>query len=214
MASLALLCLCAQSAGAQRATSPRVRVIAPAAQPVQVLQAAPVFSATSVPGLGFDYTHLAARERNIGVRALIDPVTQHQLALERQARRAVPAVAAPAIFIPISNVVIVQPPPVVVVESPPVVQAPAPAQASPAAAPAEASREAAAPSEPLRELEEILLIRRDGSALKVVAFSANATRLTYVTRDGARRSLALAELDLEATTLANEERGVVLRIRG
>jgi hypothetical protein len=173
-----------------------------------------VFSATSVPGLGFDYTHLAARERNIGVRALIDPVTQHQLALERQARRAVPAIAAPAIFIPISNVVIVQPPPVVVVESPPVAQAPTPAAGAEEPAKKYPEEAAAAVSAPPRELEEILLIRRDGSALKVVAFSANATRLTYVTRDGARRSLALAELDLEATTLANEERGVVLRIRG
>jgi hypothetical protein len=214
ISSLALICVCVQGAGAQTASPSRVRVIPPATQPVHVLQTAPVFSATSVPGLGFDYTHLAARERSAGVRALVDPVTQHQLALERQARRSAPVAAAPAIFIPISNVVIVQQPPVVVIESPPVAQAPATSPASPAAAPAEAKQEVAAPSEPPRELEEILLIRRDGSALRVVAFSANATRLTYVTREGARRSLALAELDLEATILVNEDRGVVLKIRG
>ncbi|HWQ03588.1 MAG TPA: hypothetical protein VNL38_03825, partial [Candidatus Nitrosotenuis sp.] len=191
----------------------------PAISPARSLQSVPLISTTSVPGLGFDYTHLAARDRNLPVRALIDPVTQHRFALERQALRNAPAVAAsPMIFIPISNVVIVQQPPVVVIEPPPAAQSPGPVLAAgPAAplsdAPAEISIEKILPpAPPVRELDEMLLIRRDGSALRVVAFSANTHRLTYITRDGARRTVALAEIDLDATALANEDRYVPLKI--
>jgi hypothetical protein len=115
-------------------------------------------------------------------------------------------------------VVIVQPPPVVVIEPPPVAYAPGPVLAAgPAAptsdAPPEVSVEKIlSPAPPLREFNEILLIRRDGSALRVIAFSANTTRVTYITRDGARRTVALAEIDLDATALANEDRGVPLKI--
>src|SRR5713101_7824426 len=40
-----------------------------------------------VPGLGFDFAHLAAINSGVGVRALIDPVTQHELALALAIRR-------------------------------------------------------------------------------------------------------------------------------
>jgi hypothetical protein len=181
----------------------------------------PVFSSMPVPGLGFDYAHLAASARNTEKRGLTDPVTLHRLAQEERLRRQTPAAAAsPLILIPITNVVIVQPPPVIVIDEPaPAAQAAAPwmvaGPASAAVAPAvpEMSRELSPPPVPPIPLEEILLVRRDGARLAVVAFSQNDARIVYITREGLRRSLTLAELDLDATTLVNEERGVIVKIR-
>src|SRR3989442_9073089 len=75
-----------------------------------------------VPGLGFDFAHQAIMNRDIGVRALIDPVTQGQLALAPALRAATPVTntfsffpffpgSSPGIFFP--------PPPVVVIQQPP-----------------------------------------------------------------------------------------------
>ena len=45
-----------------------------------------------------------------------------------------------------------------------------------------------------------------------VAFSARDGRIIYITGEGLRRSVALAELDRIATTLRNEERGAEVRL--
>lgn len=71
---------------------------------------------------------------------------------------------------------------------------------------------AARASEPLRDVGEFVLVRRDGRLLFAVAFSAEGDQLIYITREGVRRSLPLAELDIEATRRMNEERGTTLRL--
>lgn len=186
------------------------------------------------PGLGFDYTHLAGVNRNLGTRALIDPATQHRLALERDLRRNLPRHVAPAFPVVVNSIVVnvnVTPqPPVVIVQEP----EPEPenegierasyserlerlegiAGVSPSPSP---GREAVAIYEPpLRESDELVLIRRDGALLFAVAFtvrpdSAGEARLVYITREGHRRSVALADLDLAATRDINEARGTSLR---
>ena len=56
-----------------------------------------------------------------------------------------------------------------------------------------------------------MLVRRDGGLLFAVAFTQGGGRITYISRDGVRRGLVLADLDIAATVSMNEERGTPLQ---
>jgi hypothetical protein len=180
------------------------------------------------PGLGFDYTHLAARNRNLAARAAIDPATQHRLALERQLRRDAPrrsASAYPVVWNSmVVNVNVTPQPPVVIVQEPEpeleygleraryVERLERLERREMDATPAVPVYEP-----PLRESDELVLIRRDGALLFAVAFTvrpdaAGDARVVYITREGHRRSVAVAELDLPATRDMNEARGTSLQL--
>lgn len=159
-----------------------------------------------VPGLGFDFPHLAAINRGLQ--------TQSAITVER----VVP-------FIPVLSPGYVSPPQVVVVQQPtPVVVIPQSAPADNLRDPAEDTRGRARPSEPRGDLEparapqpppdvgEFVLVRRDGRVLFAIAFFSEGNKLTYVTREGIRRSLLLSELDTDATIRMNEERGTTLHL--
>jgi hypothetical protein len=165
-----------------------------------------------VPGLGFDYPHLAAVTRNLEVRALVDPVTQQQLALAREIRRETPVVPVLPVFVPltpavvVSSVVVVQP---LVGEQPPA----QPVVERVAAAPPPEVAAPPVPPPPVPELDQIVFLRRDGTLILAVAFSIRGDRIVYITPEGLRRSLLLSELDLEASEQMNEERGTALQLR-
>ena len=158
-------------------------------------------TAFPVPGFGFDYVHLAA----VNPGAFSSPVigSSH---LTRFSPVTLPFFPQPA------QIIIVQQPPVVIVQPPPA------AEESPEWPPRsrspqrEEAREPERPPDPPRELEEIVLVRRDGTLLFAVAFTSAGGRLTYITREGLRRSLSLTDLDLESTRRWNEERGTTLRL--
>jgi hypothetical protein len=174
----------------------------------------------STPDPGFSYAHQAALNVNLAQKALVDPVTQHRLALERQIRRETPIVPLFPFF-PTTQVIIVQQPPVVIINEPAgrddeggltLAAGPAaPRRRMPEPEIVEIPREVAAPAEPaapLPDLDEVVLVRRDGKLVFVVGYSTQGERLVYVTRDGFRRSMLLNELDAQATRAFNEERGV------
>lgn len=168
----------------------------------------------SVPGLGFDFVHLAAINGGAGVRALIDPVTQHELALAREIRRETPVgfAAFPGFFpgfIPATEQVAAQPTIVIV-----------PQAAAPEAQPSDRgraqepeTRSAPPVVEPARDVGDFVLVRRDGGLLFAVAFTQGADRITYITKEGVRRGLSLADLDVDATVRINEERGTPLQFQ-
>ncbi len=164
------------------------------------------------PGLGFDFVHQAAINRGLGVRALIDPVTQHQLALIRAIRRETPVGTGffPGFFS--SSPVILVEPAVVVVPQPVVVQTELLDRSR--ATEVEPRTEPQRPVEPVREAGEFVLVRRDAGLLFAVAFTTGPERITYITKDGVRRSLPLADLDVQATERINEERGTPLQLPG
>lgn len=172
-----------------------------------------------VPGLGFDYPHLAAINRNLETRALIDPVTQQRLALARQIRRETPAGTVIPFFPMAPQVIVVQsPPPVIVLQQSEGNAGDTLAMRAErvSASPREPEAAAEAPVlravEPHRVLEEFILVRKDGQEIFAVAFSAQDGLLIYITREGVRRSLALADVDREATTLRNDERGADVKL--
>lgn len=214
-----LLAVAASAAGAQ------TRVVT--VQPGTSTGAARILSAPSarvestlsggypVPGLGFDYAHHAAVNRDLATRAVIDPATQHQLALARQLRQTAPVTPVVPVVFPVINntVVVVQAPPVIVQAPPPTViiqQIPAAAtvHSNPAGEPAVVAE----PPPPHRELSEIVLVRIDGGLLFAVGYAQRGDRLVYVTPEGQRRTVKLAEIDVEFTLRLNEERGTYLQL--
>lgn len=175
-----------------------------------------------VPGLGFDFSDLAARDRDLDIKAVIDPVTEWRLATAERLLRdsrgfggffgtggfildgggvytvpeeptGGPAAAAPA------------PQPQIIV-----VQAPAAANQQ-GAAPAPAA-ESQAQQQELPDIGQFILVLRDGTTIQAVAFTRKSDSIVYITADGSRRTLAVADLDSAATERVNQERGTPLNL--
>lgn len=170
-----------------------------------------------VPGLGFDFAHLAAISGNLAEKALIDPATQAELALAERLNRG--AVGGQAFFLsdfggsapvyeapeappqPAPQIIIVQPPASAVAPA-----APGSAQAQPRV---EEEQVAAAP---VSEASDFLFVLKSGVMVSAVAFTRQGDQLVYVTREGNRRTLSVATIDSDATTQVNAARGVPLKL--
>ena len=171
------------------------------------------FLNTSTPGLGFDFTHLAALNHDLGVRAIIDPVTQHELALSEQLLNNERSVATSA-FIPFFGgadysepVSYQQQPPQIIL-----LQQPA-QQTQPAEEAAPATSSSVAPEEPsLPPVGDFVLVLRSGKQIKAVAFTRQGDAIVYVTADGARNSFPSVELDAAATEQINQQHGTPLKL--
>jgi hypothetical protein len=78
-------------------------------------------------------------------------------------------------------------------------------------APADTSpRQAAtpqAPPPPPPELGQLILVRSDGEVLLAVAFTVRNGQLTYITNEGTKRSFPVSELDKQATQQMNDANG-------
>jgi len=158
--------------------------------------------ATGVPGLGFDWVHFAAvhpnQNRNFGRRNRGDF----------------------AAFFPFFDGGFFLPSSPVVVEDPSGGDGPQEEAYSDDAPPAQLHarmrmQEPGAPvisrdaiSEPARQMEEYVFVRRDGSLFFAVAYAWDSGTLRYVTTEGLRRSVARDSLDLDATQQFNDQRGM------
>jgi len=80
----------------------------------------------------------------------------------------------------------------------------------PAPAPTQYAAAAPAPPPPLPDVGEYILVRNDGRVVFASAFTISGDHLTYITREGARRSLPVAELDKDATRRMNEAAGTTV----
>jgi hypothetical protein len=68
-------------------------------------------------------------------------------------------------------------------------------------------------SAPVEDVGQFVLVLRNGTQIQTVAFTRANNHIVYVTTDGLRRTLALADLDTGATIRINEERGTPLQIQ-
>jgi hypothetical protein len=171
-----------------------------------------------VPGLGFDYPHLAAvggnfrgnppgfgrgghRERNFvtpflyGGFPYYSDFGDYQQEPQQQEPQQEPQQQQPQV------IVIQQPVPAAPVDQS-VASAPqtTPNGTQPAPAPA-----------PVPEVGELVLVRRDGRVLFASIFSVTGNQVQYVTPEGIRRVLPLSDLDTVATQEMNEARGTTLQ---
>jgi hypothetical protein len=159
-----------------------------------------------VPGLGFDFAHLAAI--HAGRRHL--------------RTRGVSFAGAPFFALPLfsdfSGVVPTQagPPQVIIVQQP----VPTPAEDDEAeVTPRRSHRAYSVPASELpadtgatREADEYVLVKRDGGLLFAVAFSVQNGQLNYITLEGSERTVALVLIDMDATQRMNEQRGTRIRL--
>jgi len=159
-----------------------------------------------VPGLGFDYVHLAAISGNFRNNGQGFGHGTH-----RQRDFITPIFFGGfPYYSDFSDYQQEQQPPQIIV-----IQQPAPAvtaqQEAPAAQAAyDAPTPAPAPA-PVPEVGELILVRRDGRVLFASVFSVTGTQLQYVTPEGIRHTLPLTELDTVATQEMNEARGTTLQ---
>jgi len=159
-----------------------------------------------VPGLGFDYPHLAAVSGNrrmhgnrffggdpfgfggflFGPSVIVEdvPVAESQ-----------PADARPSIEEQ-----------EVADDAPPVLRPPHRTRSSRGVEP-----EADSAPTPPRDDEQYVFVRRDGSLVFAVAYAWESGTLRYITPDGLRRSIGRDALDLDATQQFNEQRGLNFR---
>ncbi len=170
-----------------------------------------------VPGLGFDYADLAARDSDLGIKAVIDPATQWRLAIAERLLRENPGFAGTGGYILDGGGYYAAPEesasaePAAAAPTPQpqiiVVQAPAANQQAAASAPAAESPEQ---QPPLPDVGEFTLVLRDGTKIEAVAFTRKSDSIVYITADGSRQTLAVADLDSAATERVNQERGTPL----
>lgn len=162
-----------------------------------------------VPGLGFDYSNLAAINASLGVRAMIDPATQYEIAQALRLRRAT-AGASPFFYSPFGATPIVMETPMAAqadpAPQPPIIVVVPPAEQQPPADPPVAEEQ------PLPDPGEFVLVQRDGRLLFAVGFTAEPGHVVYVTKEGLRRSIALDQIDVDATLRMNEERGSSIQL--
>jgi hypothetical protein len=172
-------------------------------------------SATGVPGLGFDFPHLAA----VGGGLRNNPPD-----FEHHGHR------GQGSFVPIffggypygyddlgydqhdqQTVQPAQPQPQIIV-----IQQPVPAQQDAAsgsdAANLPASETESQAAAPIRDVGDFILVRRDGRVLFASIFSVVGAQLQYVTPEGIRHTLAMSDLDADATQQMNEARGTTVQI--
>jgi hypothetical protein len=156
------------------------------------------------PGLGFDFSHLAAVSDNVGVRGrhLLDRVNAG---------------------VPLGFSGFLLSPEVIVVEGQQAESPPAAAEenteanAEGGAAPERENLQdqfatvSLGPAAPVRDAAEFVFVRRDGSLVFAVGYSWDHGVLRYITRDGLRRSISQDVLDMDATQQFNEQRGVSFR---
>jgi len=68
------------------------------------------------------------------------------------------------------------------------------------------------PDVPVPDVGNFILVRRDGRILFASLFSVVGTQLQYVTPEGIRRTLAMSDLDADATQQMNEARGTTIQL--
>jgi len=61
---------------------------------------------------------------------------------------------------------------------------------------------------------EYVLLKRDGGVFFANAFAVQSGQMVYITPEGNRRKITLAELDVDATRKMNEERGTTILLPG
>jgi hypothetical protein len=76
----------------------------------------------------------------------------------------------------------------------------------------EESAVAAPEPEPTPDIGDFTLILKNGTQLTAVAFTRRNDQLVYITREGSRRTVEIADLDAAATTKLNDERGTPFKL--
>ncbi|MDE3110408.1 MAG: hypothetical protein KGL02_10770 [Acidobacteriota bacterium] len=171
-----------------------------------------------VPGPGFDYAHVAALDRDLDIKAVIDPATQWRLAVAERVLRDTATASARGYYlldggaayaVPTEEAPAEQPQESRPPEVPEVIVVQQPAQ-TPAAESASATSQR--PQAPVPDVGNFTLVMRNGKTIQAVAFTRTGDRIAYIAADGERHTIAATELDAAATERLNRESGKQLTL--
>jgi hypothetical protein len=176
------------------------------------------------PPPGFDFGFLNAMNQDLGIKAVIDPATEWRLAVAEQVLRSTGfagsgyyllngggAYAAP-VESEEGETEAEQPAqqaPQQPAQQPQVIVVQAPPTSAPSVAAAQPTPEESAP---LPDVGQFVLVLRNGTHIQAVAFTRKNDRIVYITADGLRRTVALADVDTQSTVRINEERGTPIQL--
>lgn len=179
------------------------------------------------PTNGFDWQHVNAINQDLQQKALIDPVTQLEIAQAERLLRANSGTFAGAYVLGGGYGYYV---PEQMSEEQQTYSSEQPAQAAAqGAAPnveprvivlqQAAPQKSAAPSAPRESPEqavpdrgEFTLVLRDGEHIKALAFTHVKNKIIYITPDGSRKTMDAGDLDPDATVRLNQEKGSPLQL--
>lgn len=157
-----------------------------------------------VPGLGFDFPHLAAINRGFNSQAGFFNAFNN--GFFNDGFGFIPFFGSLPYYPPYQEETpyytggAQQPPMFVVPQPQPNTSAPAETEPRQAATPQP-------PPPPPPELGQLILVRSDGEVFLAVAFTVSKGRLTYITNEGTKRSFPVSELDKQATQQMNDANG-------
>src|SRR5579863_1619099 len=172
-----------------------------------------------VPGFGFDYHHLSVINQDLGIKAVIDPVTEWKLAIAERLHRERPHFSGTGFFLldgggayavpddsPASTDQPSQQPQVIVVQAEPPSE-----QTEQQYAEQPDAQTAPEESAPPPDVGQFTLVLQNGTQIQAVAFTRMKDHIIYITSDGSRRTIATTDLDSDATVRVNQERGTMLQ---
>jgi hypothetical protein len=167
-------------------------------------------------GLGFDCENLGCSSgSNLGVEALINPSTAANLALAARFHRIGNLTGAYLLTGYGGGVPIAYDEPQAdnQDQEPPQQQQPQIIVIQQPAPPARAEADLAPAAEaPLPDVGDFTLLLKNGGEISAVAFTRRNDQLVYITREGNRRTVRVADIDVAATTKLNEDRGTPLKL--
>jgi hypothetical protein len=177
-----------------------------------------VLNLSSNFGLGFGPG--AVLNQDLGIKAVIDPVTEWKLAIAERFLRNTPLFAGTGFYLLDGGGAYSVPD-----DSAPTdttsgdsTQSDRPAQQPQVIVLQQASPSQQTDQQPVADQSEqptdvgqFVLVLQNGTQIQAIAFTRMKDRLVYITADGNRRSLAIADLNSEATVQINEERGTPLQ---
>jgi hypothetical protein len=163
------------------------------------------------PGLGSSFDLFGANQ-DLGIKAAIDPATEWRLAVAERFDRERRNFFGPGGYYLLDGgggYIPPEPEPPQQSQQPQVIvveQAPEQQPAVPPA-PEPATRDSLLPDE-----GPFTLVLHDGKQLQAVAFTHMKDRIVYISPEGSRRSIAIGDLDPDATVRVNQERGTPLQL--
>jgi hypothetical protein len=226
----------ARSAGSGSSSSPAgssfgVNTFGSGSDPISVQQLLDPY-----PSYGFDFAHLTAIDRDLGMKAFIDPATQVRIAEAERRLKKIPQAGGGgfvlldgggAYALPDNSMADVnadqdaqasnrqasdtQPndreaddqqgqgsqQPIIVIQQPSTDAMNTTAQGD---------------ADQLLDEGEFTLVLRSGQEIEAVAFTHVNDKIIYITSAGGRRTLALSDVDTDATVRLNQERGTPLQL--
>jgi hypothetical protein len=172
-----------------------------------------------IPPPGFNYQFLSVMNQDLGIKAVIDPATEWKLAVAQRVLRGRQRFGGSGFYLLDGGAAYAVPDESASVDSAPPQQSDQPAQQPQvivvqATPPAQQTAEQPSleDSAPLPDVGQFTLVLRNGTQLQAVAFTRMNDRIVYITAEGSRRSIAVADLNSDATVSVNEERGTPLQL--